>query len=152
MWVARRRRRRRSADAKYVQSPRSLPFLPQTPASASDPPHISTLRFEAQRDGVEDWMLFRAAVNRSSAKSLVAQQVGWGYCWVSDVALACTYTAPPRPAGVRAYAMECECDIAGGYPSGDRRQRSLRGGCVLFASTGCAGPKLGRKIASAESL
>ncbi len=60
-------------------------FLYPAAGAPGAPPHISTLRFEAQRDGVEDWELFRLAGEASVAKALVAKQVMGPTEWSGNV-------------------------------------------------------------------
>jgi hypothetical protein len=60
-------------------------FLYPASGAPGSPPHVSTLRFEAQRDGVEDWQLFRLAVDRKGAKALVMNQVTGPQQWSSNV-------------------------------------------------------------------
>ena len=69
----------------YFLYPIALQQQQQAGVAAAAPPHISTLRFEAQRDGVEDWQLFRLARDRSAAKALAAQLVSAPTVWSSNV-------------------------------------------------------------------
>jgi hypothetical protein len=42
---------------------------------------VSTVRFEAQRDGVEDWLLFNLIKDRASVLALVNTQVSAPTVW-----------------------------------------------------------------------
>jgi hypothetical protein len=48
---------------------------------------ISTIRFEAQRDGIEDWHIARAISNRSLAKQLVNTLVSAPTVWSANLTL-----------------------------------------------------------------
>ena len=48
---------------------------------------ISTIRFEAQRDGIEDWHIARAVSNRSLAKQLVNTLVSAPTVWSANLTL-----------------------------------------------------------------
>ena len=47
---------------------------------------VSTVRFEAQRDGVEDWLVFSQVPDRAAALALVTKQVQAPTVWSADVA------------------------------------------------------------------
>jgi hypothetical protein len=62
-------------------------IYPSFPDSNGVGSPISTIRFEAQRDGVEDWHIARAVADRVKAKDLVSTIVSSPTTWSANLTL-----------------------------------------------------------------